>query len=220
MLNEPEKRVLRFMLGELKYEFPDFVDFQSPGEKFTLEELDYKRKALARFQEEMGRSGISSLISEGKGKDLLKRVSTILTLNLTHFTEWQDTFGSSDRDILPLFQSLLDVTENEYKGPETLSPLFDLIRRHSLNSNWACLSTSLWALNPREYFPIKISYLRHLADRYGLALPTGRPTAESYDELMAFGYYFRDLTAELKPEDWIDVQSFFWSVAYSTMPKK
>ena len=99
LLSEPEKRVFSFIIGELKYEFPDFVDFQSPGETFTREELDYKRKALARFQEEIGRDGISRYISEGTGKELLKKFSTILTLNLTHFTEWQDTFGSSDRDI-------------------------------------------------------------------------------------------------------------------------
>ncbi|MBN1333391.1 MAG: hypothetical protein JW971_06480 [Synergistales bacterium] len=219
MLDEAEKRVFSFMLGELKHEFPDFVDFQSPGDKFTQEELQYKRKALFRFQDEIGRHGISDHIRRGKGKELLKKLGSILTLNLSDFSEWKSTFGSKNSDIVPVFQALLAVSNREYEGPQTLDLLFEAIESRSLDASWACLSTSLWALNPREYFPIKISYLRHLADRFSLALPSGRPTAESYNELMAFGYYFRDLIAELKPKDWIDVQSFFWSVAYSTMPK-
>ena len=220
MLSDAERRVFSFMMGELKYEFPNFQDFQFPGDKFTQEELNYKRKALARFQDEIGRSGIKEYISAGKGKELLRKFSTILTLNLTHFTEWKRTFGSKHSDIIPIFQTLLDVTETTYEGPSTLTALFEAIEDHSLNANWACLSTSLWALNPQEYFPIKISYLRHLADRFGLDLPSGRPDSKSYDELMQFGYYFRNLVEELKPHDWIDVQSFFWSVAYSTMSKK
>ena len=220
MLSDAERRVFSFMMGELKYEFPDFVDFQSPGEKFTQEELDYKRKALSRFQDEIGRNGITEYTASGKGEELLRKFSSILTLNLTHFTEWKSTFGSKDPDIIPIFQTLLDVTETSYEGPATLAPLFETIQDHQLDANWAGLSTSLWALNPQEYFPIKISYLRHLSDRFGLDLPSGRPDAQSYDELMQFGYYFRNLVAELKPNDWIDVQSFFWSVAYSIMPKK
>ena len=49
LLSDAERRVFSFMVGELKYEFPDFVDFQSPGENFTRAELDYKRKALSRL---------------------------------------------------------------------------------------------------------------------------------------------------------------------------
>jgi len=220
LLDEAQKKVFSVMLEELQQEFPDFVDFQTPGEKFNREELQYKRKALFRFQDEIGRHGISDHIRRGKGKEILKKLGSILTLDLSDFSEWKSTFGSKNSDIVPVFQALLAVTNREYEGPQTLDLLFEAIENRSLDASWACLSTSLWALNPREYFPIKISDIRHLADRFGLALPSGSPTPESYDELMAFGYYFRDLLAELKPKDWIDVQSFFWSVGRRTMPEK
>ncbi len=58
----------------------------------------------------------------------------------------------------------------------------------------SALSTLLWVLRPSDYFPIKISYYRELAQELGHELPHGYPTPEGFDAVMKFGKAFLDGT--------------------------
>ena len=70
----------------------------------------------------------------------------------------------------------------------------------------------LWALRPSDYFPVKIRHFRQLADELGKSLPSGRPSADSFDSVINFGRAFWKALEPQKPQDWVDVQSFIWVV--------
>jgi hypothetical protein len=199
-----------------------FKDFTEPGEDFSRGEEEYKRKALQRFQNEVGADRLHKLIEHGKGQEALSLLSKTIQLNLVQFNSWRQSFGTTDEQAGAILEAFLKVSEIPYKGPETLSPIFLAIEQQSLKPAWDTLSTTLWALNPQEYFPIKISYYRKLAEELGTPLPGGRPTPEAFDELMKFGRAFWQALEAYHPRDWIDVQSFIWVVcpdSYKPKPK-
>ena len=72
-------------------------------------------------------------------------------------------------------------------------------------------------MRPSDFFPIKISYYRKLAEELGQVLPDGPPTADKFDQVMTFGRAFWDALVPLKPQDWVDVQSFIWVVCPKTV---
>ena len=85
-----------------------------------------------------------------------------------------------------------------------------------LKPAWDTLSTLLWAMRPADYFPIKISYYRELAEEIGHPLPSGTPTSNTFDEVQKFGRAFWKALEPQKPADWVDVQSFIWVVCPSS----
>src|SRR5690606_12894363 len=91
-------------------------------------------------------------------------------------------------------------------------PIFAAIANQSAKPSWDTLSTTLWALRPDDYMPIKIGYLRGLAKELGIDLPTGRPTPESFHAARAFCEAFRAALKPWHPQDSVDVQSFIWVV--------
>lgn len=70
----------------------------------------------------------------------------------------------------------------------------------------------LWAMRPKDYAPIKISYYRALAKELEQPLPEGRPTPERFDAVLQWMKAFRKVLEPYHPDDWIDVQSFIWCV--------
>jgi hypothetical protein len=189
-----------------------FSDFSNPGENFTNQELEYKRKALERFGNELGKSGLQRLVDDGLGQEALGQLGRCVQTNLVQYNSWWNSFGATDEQAAAIIKAFLNVAKAKYGGPKTLEPLFTEIENQKLKPAWDTMSTVLWALRPTDYFPIKISYYRELAEELGQPLPKGRPTADGFDAVRKFGEAFYEVLQPLKPSDWIDVQSFIWCV--------
>ncbi len=93
--------------------------------------------------------------------------------------------------------------------------MFNTLSRHRLDAAWDTISVLLWALRPSDYFPVKISYYRDLAEKVGWKLESGRPTASSYNQIIRFGRAFWHIASVKQPTDWVDVQSFMWALCQS-----
>ena len=193
--------------------FPDFVDFRSPGEKFQKDEIAYKRAGLSKFEKLGGRAEIERRLAANDPAAALEVITKSAALNIASFQSWRPSFGADQPAILAeVLKAFLVATEGPYEGRGTFLPVFDTLERNDLKPAWDTLSVVLWALRPSEYFPIKISYYRELAERLGSPLPSGRPDAEKLHQVIRFGQAFWKIAEPKHPTDWVDVQSFLWGV--------
>src|SRR5262249_33214769 len=128
------------------------------------------------------------------------------------FHAWNPTFGETDSVICDVLREYLTATASTYQGPSSTRSIFEVSERHGLKPSWDAVSTLLWALRPKDFFPIKISYYRRLATELGYELPGGRPNADALHEIIEFGRAFARALEPQKPADWVDIQSFIWCV--------
>ena len=201
---------------------PDFDDFSNPGTIFTEEETEYKRRGLKNFEEMGGRAEMERLLDDGDPSGALELITKSVSLNIVHFQSWGKSFGVDQPTVLKeVLGSCLKATDSSYAGFDTLTPVFDSIERNGLLPCWDALSVVFWALRPSDYFPIKISYYRELADKLEeIPLPKGRPDVQKYEHVMRFVRAFWELTKPFGKRDWVDVQSFLWVVCQNFQADK
>ena len=150
---------------------PDFENFNSPGNKFLTNEIEYKQKALKRYQEDIGNQKTKERIERNDGSALLTDISDRVGTNLVHYRAWRNTFGQDNDTITKRLGTIFQCAAGEYTGTEKIQPFFDIYKKLKAQPNWDAISTLLWAFNPREYFPIKIKYFRALAKSIDIELP-------------------------------------------------
>lgn len=208
---EIDDATARQMWDVFRGEFPDFVDFAHPGERFPKAETIYKRRGLEKFVESGGRNEMQRLLRAGQPVEALQIVVRTVSLNIANYQSWRPSIGMDRPESLcEVLQAFLDATATAFEGPETLEPVFATLLKHDLAPAWDTTGVLLWALRPTDYFPIKISYYRALAERLGIELDSGRPNAERFDKVIRFGRAIWQVAASRAPQDWVDVQSFLW----------
>lgn len=194
-----------------KTEHPKFESF-AKSSSLNEVELDYKRKGLRRWEEEMGLAQAAQLAAKGRGNEVLAVLKRRVQLNLVNFNAWDRTFGESTADQSAMLGRCIAAASAEEVEKELIDAIFKEAAKRKLKPAWDALSVTLWAMNPAMFFPIKIMYYRVLAEEFGWVLPSGGPSAAGFYELMAFGEAFRDMLSDAQPADWTDIQSFIWSV--------
>jgi hypothetical protein len=193
---------------------PDFKDFQNPGKKFLENEIKYKHAGLKKFAEQGGRDAVQRHLGNNEPDKALKVFTNSVALNIVSYMSWRPSMGADQPEALEdVLAACLEATEEPYSGYDSLLPVFDAMDRHSLKPAWDTLSVALWALRPTDYFPIKISYYRGLADKLGCPLPSGRPDSQKFHEVIRFGKSMWEVASPKDPADWVDVQSFIWDVS-------
>jgi MoxR-like ATPase len=197
-----------------------FIDFANPGENFHNQELDYKRKALKRYSEEIGNARLREWIEAGEGNKARTELRNRIQANLVAFQSWKISIGENDEQSAAILNAYLTAAENEYAGSSTIEPIIQETIAQGLKPSWDTLSTILWAMRPDRYFPVKIDYYRQLAEELGHRLPNGRPTGASFESLINFGRVFWTALEPQKPKDWVDVQSFIWVVCPMSYEEK
>ena len=210
------KTQMEMLMERFHSKISGFVDFAQPGDQFKHVELDYKRKALSRFATEIGTTGLRERVNTGAGLQALKELSNRVSANFVQFTSWRQSFGDTDATAAAVLDAFLTAADAPYDGPPRLAKLIDVIVDQGMAPSWDTFSTTLWALRPTDYYPVKISYFRTLAEELGIGLPKGRVTAQGMDYLLRFGQAFWKALEPWQPADWVDVQSFMWCVCKDT----
>lgn len=199
--------------ARFRAKYPDFTDFSNPGTPFEKDELKFKRDGLLKLEQLGGRTEIERLLKAGGPQTALALIQKSVALNIASFQSWRPSVGADNPEALTdVLNAVLLVTKTPFASVETLLPVFDAIGRNNLEPAWDTLSVLLWGLRPDSYFPIKISYYRELATELNWELPAGRPSVESFAEMINFGKAFKAMLAPQGPKDWVDIQSFIWAV--------
>lgn len=200
-----------FLLARFAEEYPDFENFTNPGQ-LGESELKYKHAALAKWDDRMGVERAEKSLAEGNGAEVLEILRSTVTSNLVNFRSWTTSFGEDPETITEVLSSCARAARDATGSVESLTPVFETAGKHGLKLNWDALSVTLWALNPKVFFPVKISYYRTLAEELGWILPTGRPDAQKFHTLLKFAEPFWDLSAPWGPRDATDMQSVIWGM--------
>ena len=190
----------------------NFTDFTNPGEQFVEEELKYKRRILERYQEELGNDRVREMIDRGEAAEVVKKLERIATTNLVHFTSWRKTLGETPQQNAEMLGAFLEVTSKTFERPSDLRLLRETRLEQGIKHSWDVYSVLLWMMRPEDYFPVKISYYRKLAEELGIELPKGGPGPNNIAKVLEFGRAFEQALEEYNPRDWIDIQSFMWCV--------
>ncbi len=197
-------------------QYPGFVDFGNPGEKFEKEETAYKRRGLEKFAQLGGRTEVKRLLEAGDPAAALQLITKSASLNIVSHMSWRPSMGADRPDVLgDVLSGFLEATERPYAGFDSVLPIFNALYRNGLEPAWDTISDVLWALRPDDYFPVKITYYRELASKLGWELSTGRASVEGYLQIMRFGLAMWEIASSKGPRDWVDVQSFIWGLCRS-----
>jgi len=206
---ELTEEALAPLWARFRERMPGFESFDRPGE-LEEGELSYKRRILRRFEDEGGAARLAEFIQARQGTQAIQWL-TRLNKNLVAFQSWNG-LGESDEVASQMLGALQEGAEAPYAGTSTLARFFEIADERQLRLAWDSLFFVLWLLRPDDYFPVRITYYRELAQEVGHALPGGRPTTDSVHAVIQFGRAFRSAVQPLRPKDWVDVQSFIWCV--------
>ena len=209
---------LDFLKERFEKRISGFKDFEQPGDSFSEKELNYKRNALKRYQEEIGNDKVRKWVEAGEGLKALQEISKRIGTNLVQFNSWRQSIGDSDEQISAILKTFLSVAAQDYCGKETIQPIFDETKKQGLKPAWDTFSALLWGMSPDTYMPIKIRYFRALAEELGKPLPKGRITPEKFEIVFNWIASVWNVleSAGFKPTDWVDIHSFIWCVCPGT----
>ncbi|HBR95480.1 MAG TPA: hypothetical protein DEA90_15065, partial [Opitutae bacterium] len=191
------------LMDSFKRVMYDFESFENPGDKFRENELDYKRKLLAEFQEL--RPQIEANLESGQGVEAVTTLKGII--NKSNLVDWrglENAFGKPIQEVesLQLLNAVRRVAQGSYQGPETLVPIFEILDKQGRKVGWTLLTVLLWLWNPDEYYPIKSSFIRQFARRLGRKLKKASPSPEHFDEFMQLASDTRKMLEPWRPTDW------------------
>ena len=204
------RRARRKFLGY----FPDgFRD-----ETYLDWERDYKWQAARRWQDELGKAEMRSLLDRGAHEEVASRAVRIESRTNLLFSFEKMAL----RDALRTPAGAKGFAEGLYNwlhgpGPETarferwLETVEDLPRRQTRVLTWPVVTVFGFLARPKVHFFLKPTVTRYALDEIGLDFEyVSRPNAGTYAELLALARQVKDDLADLRPRDMIDVQSFLW----------
>jgi len=203
------------LLPLFKKRFPDFQDFQQGDSKF-IEEEDYKREILRLWQEADGEKQISELVAAGKGVEALRllRITTKIGSRVNNLIgQWDISkeLEKADEKLCALFRNVASEFAVEAPPKIKIDRFLSSCEEDQVPLNWALFFYLLWLYNPDEFFPVKISAIRSVAEKCAFEIKAGAFNQESLHQIYEFVTKVKEGLADLNPRDLLDAQSFIWS---------
>jgi len=214
----------------VKSTYPNFQDFTDPGQKFTEEELSYKRELSEHFQA-FGRKLLEtdidadpeSLTEELRQLFVAKLPKAGIVQNLTGWRSTSALFSDfllkqsteTQIEFLSLVCKLLRSANNRESSALAIQDFAEWLNNRGQSAAqtkiWPTIFLFLW--NPSQHIFVKPRFFNQTLRRFGLqALGSGKPlTSEDYLRTLAFLDRIRDGLKDWQPSDQIDVQSFLWA---------
>jgi hypothetical protein len=190
--------------------------FQDP--KLVGEELDYKRKAHARFVE---------LLGEGRGRELLSSgASSGITSSLvelyraTHIPspfermaacEGLKDGGAAARVLEAALDFLESPASNTFESLTSAVARLPAPARGSRVLTWPNVTILPFLADPSRFMVLKPGVAQQMAARMGFDLRySASPKWQCYEALQRMGARLRDELSGLGATDYVDVQTFMW----------
>ena len=203
------------ILPLFKRRFPDFVSFEQEEPKFVTEE-DYKREILSLWREAEGARHIGELVEAGQGTEALRflRKTTKMGSRANNLIgQWDIPRGleKDDEKLCRLFRAVRESSNQEKSPHEKIDRFFRSCKEDEIPADWALFYYLLWLYNPDEFFPVKISVIRAVAEECGFEINGDAFNLEALHQVYDFASNVYNELADYKPRDLLDAQSFIWS---------
>ncbi len=194
--------------------FPGFKNFENPTEKYLEEEYNYKIELLNK-----GKHYVNELTIDNFNEKIQSVLKPTEVSNLMRW-QWLDQLKHlSDEKIKSLFiltESLVTAYANE-----TLEDSFDAIAKEiqsilqSKAFTWRYITYILFALDSNQYMLVQSTTVDNVLEFFDRKpIVSGNIiTYDAYMEILNFIETLKELLADWKPRNMIDIHSFFWVVS-------
>lgn len=185
------------------------------GEKFLTQEREYKVAAHRLAAELLAEAELHRLLSRDVDDIVQRALRVVNATNLIFPNEKMSLRDglSEAAQRKPFAQALFEFLHGS--GPlERRFTGFVAILGAIGAAKWTIASYFPFLYSPADYVFLKPTVTRHAAEVCAFEI-NYRPDLNfrTYDRVQAFARYLLEATAELKPRDMIDIQSFMWCIA-------
>jgi len=189
-------------------------------------ERQYKLDAHFRFQEELNREQYKNLLSQKNYDEIALRAVKIETkTNLLFSFEkmaLRDAVKPAEGSkafAFGLFDYVYGKAELQLRFEKFSEVLTSLPRRQTRVSTWPLQTVFGFIANPVDHIFLKPRVTQIAARKYNYNfIYRSRPNWETYQSLLGFAQQIRKDLNDLKPQDFIDLQSFIWVMGSEEYP--
>ncbi|WP_243439390.1 hypothetical protein [Fundidesulfovibrio soli] len=218
----PAKRLMvADAVAKFTAQFPNgFYDPAYYGDR-NCGERNYKLEATYHYEELLGLGQARQLLEKGDLEELSRRTLKVLaSINYLDKRFGEPLFKEAlaDRSAASrYFMALFNLLDAPTVSEETFSPYAEAVcelpvmRRSGRVATWPVATALPYIAQPHRHVYLKPSETQAAADRLGFNLNySASPNWRTYSCYLKMCDIYRDLLTELKPRDYIDIQSFIY----------
>jgi hypothetical protein len=215
-------RARRKCLKKFLYYFPGGYQ----GKKYIAWERDYKWNAHLAWTEKLNKKEFRQLLDDAKFSEIAKRAVTLESKTNLLFSFEKMAL----RDAVKSEESAEQFAHGLFNfiyGPGSLQKKFENYRdmlaglpvKQTRVLTWPVLTVFGFIADPETHIYLKPTVTKKAAQKYKFDFHySSKPSWETYRSLLDFAETVREDTADFKPRDMIDLQSFIWVVGSEEYP--
>jgi len=220
--NSPDRRARKRSRKKFLHYFPK--GFRDP--KYKSWERNYKLDAHQAFQEQLNKVEFKRLLANGKFSEIATRAIRIETKTNLLFSFEKMALRDAVKSPAGAKKFATGLYNYIY-GEGTLKNRFEkfteaiasLPRKQTRVLTWPLQTVFGFLAKPEEHFFLKPRVTREAAKKYGYDFKyQSRPNWETYKDVLGFAKQVRKDNADLRPNDFIDLQSFIWVMGSDEYP--
>ena len=189
------------------------------GEKFQINERDYKVKANALAQELLSSESFRQLLESGNYSKIVKRALRLVNATNLIFPNEKMALkdGLVDADARKSFAEVLFLLLHGEGDFEKRFMAFASFLEEIDSAKWTTATYFLFIMHPDKYMFVKPTITQYAGDLCGFEL-NYKPQLNwlTYKSVLKFSEYLHSELTALAPRDMIDIQSFMWCIAPGT----
>jgi hypothetical protein len=183
-------------------------------------ERDYKLETHRRWEEALNRDEFSRLLDEGKHTEIAARAvrteqrsqhSMIFSFEKMALRDAVKSKAGAQAFAAGLYDFLHGGGTDETRFVRWCETVAALPRRQTRVLTWPLVTVFGFIAQPDRHIFLKPTVTKIAAEKYGFDFAyRSKPNWETYASLLEFGSVIRRDVRDLKPRDYIDLQSFIW----------
>lgn len=181
-------------------------------------ERDYKVNAHETWRDDLSRDRLEDLIEHGEHSEIALRAVRIESRTNLLFSFEKMALRDAVRSpvgartfALGIYDFLHGEGDREQRFERWVDAVSRLPRKQTRVLTWPVVTVFAMIADPKRHMFLKPNVTRIAADAYGFDfMYHSRPSWPTYASLLGFAERVRRDTADLRPRDMIDLQSFIW----------
>jgi hypothetical protein len=189
-------------------------------------ERQYKLDAHFRFQQELNKREYERLLLAGKYEEIAltaarieSRTNLLFSFEKMALRDAVKPANGAKAFAHGLYEYVYGRNSLEERFNNFSGAISDLPRKQTRVHTWPLQTVFGFIANPQEHIFLKPRVTQIAAEKYRFDFQyRSRPNWESYKSLLDFAEQVRQDTSDLKPQDYIDLQSFIWVMGSDEYP--
>lgn len=220
------KKVLRDDRAKCRKKFLYYFPKGFTDQKYIDWERDYKWQAHLEWEEKLNRTEYERLLQARRYSEIAMRAVRIETRTNLLFSFEKMALRDAVKSAAGAKAFALGLYDYVY-GSEPLQARFEnftktlssLPRKQTRVLTWPLQTVFGFIANPKEHIFVKPRVTKEAAQHYNYPfLYESRPNWETYRSMLDFAKQVRKDNPDLKPRDYIDLQSFIWVLGSDEYP--